>query len=153
MSTHKNLISCPSKKQETKVIVLKGLPGCGKTFYALGILKREKYKYLRVSKDEIRQMINGEKWANKNENVVLEIRDTIIIAAINEGFNVIVDDTNLNPHHIERIKKLVKGKAFIEIVDLTSVPLEECIERDKSRKDSVGEKVIRDMYERYIKTG
>lgn len=95
-------------------------------------------------------MINGDKWGNKNENLVLDMRDSIITNAINKGVNVIVDDTNLNPYHIKRIKKLIGNKAIFETIDFATVPLDICIKRDKQRKDCVGDEVIKDMYEKYL---
>jgi predicted kinase len=44
-----------------------------------------------------------------NEKVVLEIRDSIIESSLDNGFSVIVDDTNLNPIH-ERDLKLLAAK-------------------------------------------
>jgi tRNA uridine 5-carbamoylmethylation protein Kti12 len=75
----------------------------------------------------------------------------MILLALESGYNVIVDDTNLNPKHYDHIRDLIKGKANLVIKDFTDVPLALCIERDLKRLDSVGETVIRRMYNQYLK--
>src|SRR3972149_11804038 len=115
-----------------KILFLKGLPGSGKTTYALELLKQEPKKYLRVNKDEIRQMIFGERWTRVNEPLVLKIRDWIITEGLKSGLDVIVDDTNLNPFHLKSLQKKFGCIAQIEVVDFTNVPLAVCIERDKN---------------------
>ena len=71
--------------------------------------------------------------------------------ALEDGKHVIIDDTNLHPKHVERIKELINGKARLVIKDFTDVPLDVCIERDLKRTNSVGEKVIRSMYNKFLK--
>jgi len=104
-----------------KVLILKGLPASGKTTYALELMAKSPGKYIRVSKDETREMIYGKRWTKQGEPLVLAIRDEIIKLALKEKKDVIVDDTNLNPYHIKRINKIVGDKAEMEIVDFTQV--------------------------------
>lgn len=40
--------------------------------------------------------------------------------------------------------------AELELIDLSDVPLELCLERDRKRQSFVGSGVIMDMYERYL---
>ncbi|HBC72368.1 MAG: Polynucleotide 5'-hydroxyl-kinase [Candidatus Amesbacteria bacterium GW2011_GWB1_47_19] len=135
-----------------KVLILKGLPASGKTTYALELMAKSPGKYIRVSKDETREMIYGKRWTKQGEPLVLAIRDEIIKLALKEKKDVIVDDTNLNPYHIKRINKIVGDKAEMEIVDFTQVSVEVCIERDKQRDRSVGERIIREMHLKYVKS-
>lgn len=77
-------------------------------------------------------------------------KKTIIFALLQEGYNILVDDTNLNPKNISIIKDMAKTieslngcSIEVKIKDFTDVPVKECVERDKLRgKESVGEKVI-----------
>jgi histidinol phosphatase-like enzyme len=81
------------------------------------------------------------------------MRDDLIIYFLNHDYNVISDDTNLKPgleDHFRHIASLFS--ADFEIKDFTDISLDECIKRDKYRNDhNVGEKVIKDMYDKYIK--
>lgn len=134
-----------------KVILMRGLPGSGKSTQAKKILAEGKGQYKRVSKDDLRNMLDDGEWSGKNEKFIIKIRNSIILQAIEDGYFVIVDDTNLNPKHEEQIKNLVQGKAIVEIIDFTSTDLETCIKRDLRRHYSVGESVIRDMYNKYLR--
>lgn len=133
-----------------KVIILKGLPASGKSTVARKLIDGNPGRYKRVNKDDIRAMLDNGKWSRDNEKFVLKTRDTLILAALGDGKHVIVDDTNLNPKHEARIRQLVKGKAKVE-VEFFDVPVDECIERDLKRPVSVGEKVIKKMYNDYLK--
>lgn len=129
-----------------KVIMLKGLPGSGKSTWAKQ-MSRNNQQYLRVNKDEIREMIG---YTPHRESMVLDIRDLIVMSGLNRNKNVIVDDTNFNPKHEQRLRGIAKGsKAEFEIMTFDT-PLKECIANDLKREKSVGEKVIRQMYNQYL---
>ena len=147
-----------------QVILTKGLPASGKSTWAKKLMKEHPGEYKRVNKDELRAMIDCGQWSRKNEEFILEIRNCVIDFAMIQNFNVIVDDTNLSPKHEAEIREMVKRyndnylslsltpKPVYEVViqDFTTVSVEECIERDKARVNSVGERVIRQMYRQYL---
>jgi predicted kinase len=132
-----------------KVILTKGLPASGKSTWAKELLAKEQ-GWKRVNKDDLRAMLDNGKWSKENEKFVLKIRDELILSTLNQGFNVIVDDTNLHHKHEQQIKELIKGKAGLEIKDFTDISLDECIRRDQKRSNYVGEKVIKDMHKQYL---
>jgi predicted kinase len=132
-----------------KVIVTYGLPASGKSTFAKELLKQG--NWVRVNKDDLRLLLHGGKWSRENEKVVEASRDMLIATALAAGKNVVVDDTNLHPKHIARIKELVKGQATVEVKDFTDVSVEECIRRDSKRSNYVGEKVIRNMYNQFLR--
>lgn len=133
-----------------KVIILKGLPASGKSTYAKELVDKNPGMYKRVNKDDLRAMLDNGKWSKDNEKFVLQIRDKIILEGLEGGKHIIVDDTNLAPKHENRIKQLVKGKAEVE-TKFFEIDIEEAIERDLKRPVSVGEKVIRSMYNQFLK--
>ena len=133
-----------------KVILLKGLPGSGKSTFAKDLISKYPNTYKRINKDDLRSMLDNGKHSDDSEKFITQVRDALILMALEKGKHVIVDDTNLAPKHEERIKQLIKGKAELEIKDFTNVPLETCIKNDLKRVTSVGEKVIRDMYKQFI---
>ncbi len=134
-----------------KVILTKGLPASGKTTWAKKLINKHPNMYKRVNKDDLREMLDNSKWSKSSEKFILKIRDNIILEALDFGKHVIVDDTNLHSKHEINIKELVKGKAVVEIKDFTDVPLQICIERDLKREKSVGRKVIKSMYNSFLK--
>ncbi|MEM7039531.1 MAG: AAA family ATPase [Bacteroidota bacterium] len=138
------------KKTMKKVYVYKGLTASGKSTAAKKVIDENPGAYKRVNKDDLRMMLDNNKWSKGNEKFVLNMRDHIILAALEAGKHVIVDDTNLHPRHVTRIQNLVKGKAEVEVVDFMHVSPETCIERDLKRPNSVGARVIRRMYQQYM---
>ena len=135
-----------------KVIICKGLPGSGKTRWAKEFLKGNP-SFIRANRDEIRLML-GRSFSHRFEDVVTKVEHSAILAALEKGYDVIVDDTNLNPVTVKKIEDLVLGKAEIEIKSFLDVSPEECIKNDSERegKSKVGPDVIWGMYNKYLKT-
>lgn len=135
-----------------RLILLKGLPASGKSTWAKEQVTKEPGRWKRINKDDLRAMLDNNKWSRHNEEFVLLMRDTMALAALDKGFNVIIDDTNLHPKHEQHLRELAKEKkAKFEVKDFTDVTLEECIERDRNRWPSVGEVVIRRMYNQFLR--
>lgn len=132
----------------SKILMLKGLPASGKTTYAKTLVYAKKYK--RINKDDLRAMLDDSEWSKSNEIFILHIRDMIIIEALEDNQNVVVDDTNFAPKHEQTLRDIAKEfKASFE-VKFFDTPVEECIARDLKRHNSVGSKVIMQMYNQYI---
>lgn len=132
-----------------KIIMTKGLPASGKSTWAREMCAQG---YKRVNKDDLRAMIDDGKWSKGNEKFVLSMRDFLVRSAIKQGHSVIVDDTNLDQSHEVTLRGIADDLAVeFEIKDFTDVPLSVCLERDSKRPNSVGKKVIMDMYNRYLK--
>lgn len=134
-----------------QVIITKGLPGSGKSTWAKKQVSENPNGIKRISKDELRDMLDNGAHSNDAEKFILAARDSLISIALHAGKHVIVDDTNLAPKHEDKIRQLVKGLAEVLIQDFTNVPIETCIARDLSRPRSVGEAVIRRMYNQFLK--
>lgn len=134
-----------------KLVMTKGLPGSGKTTWAKHVFEVEPNTVL-VCKDDLRAMLFCSAWTRDREKFVLQMRDFVVSSGLKAGKNVIVHDTNLAPKHEERLKQLAhEAKAEFEVKDFTWVSVEECIKNDLKRLNSVGEKVIRDMYRDFLK--
>jgi predicted kinase len=138
------------KKQ--KVYITKGLPSSGKSTWAKQLL--ETYKdntCVRVNNDEIRLELNttNEIWTPKFEKEVRKVRFERMAKALYSGYDLIVDNTNLNPKTFNSLKTwLIQNFPGVEIIEKSffDVPVEICIERDKLRgKESVGADVILKM--------
>ena len=131
------------------IYATKGLPGSGKTTWALSFLQthRQTQKTVRINNDELRLMLTGGTYDPKIDDIVGEMRRVAIAAALARGHDVIVDNCNLSKRaHAELIDKATQFHASIVWEDLTYVPILECIRRDSQRAQPVGRKVIRRMY-------
>lgn len=130
-----------------KIILLKGLPGSGKSYWAKAQCNAET---VRVNKDDIRAMMGGE-FSKGKENITLAIRDQAVIQALKQGKTIIVDDTNFAPQHEARMREIALAfDAQVEIM-LFDTPVADCIKRDAARPNPVGKAVIMDMYRKYLK--
>lgn len=147
----------------TKVILCRGVQGSGKTTWSKEYCKAN-HNTIRVNRDDIRKMFN-QKWSKKLEIVVKSCELEAIRSAINVGIDVVVDDvSNLNPMTESTIREIIRkynraGFAFskkhtecVLIYKDFFIPIGECIENDKKRKDNVGKDVIIDTYNRYKST-
>lgn len=134
---------------KNKIIFLKGLPASGKSTWAKEFVEKNP-GWLRLNKDDMRQMLHDNKWTKGNEKQVLMARDAIIRAALTMEYNVIVDDTNFAPQHFETINQIAENfDAEIE-VKYFDTSLAECLARNQDRPNRVSDKVIKDMYYEYV---
>lgn len=132
--------------QTIKMLV--GLPASGKTTRAKEL---EKEGWVRICKDDIRA--NMEHYTRKKEKEVIRTRNFLIRQALQNGKNVVIDDTNLNPIHERSIRAIARefNVEFEKDTSFLEVPIKTCIERDLKRPNSVGQNVIYSMYYRWIK--
>lgn len=129
----------------------KGLPGSGKSTWAREYVLTHPGS-MRLNKDELREMLHAGKHTKYNEKQVLQYRDALTRLALAAKKTVIIDDTNLNPIHQEAMHKIAQDYGVpLLIQSFMEVPLDECIARDKKREKTVGEKVIRTMYNQYVR--
>lgn len=134
-----------------------GLPASGKTTYARELVKANS-SIVRANLDDIRLLLHGPqtKFSKAREKAAVLMQDAMITAALIEGHDVICDDTNLNPRAQSRLAGIAESVGA-ELVrqDFSDVPLGECIKRDALRGQagnrSVGEDVIRGMWDRWLK--
>ena len=144
-----------------KVILCRGIQGSGKTTWGKQWVLEDSEHRVRFNNDDIRNML-GKYWVPSREGLVKNLKDTFLWSSMSHGFDIVIDNMNLNPKELEYYNKVLdnwnnpKGIVFdsvrpkydIEIKNFFT-PLEDCIERDSKRPNPIGEKVIRDTYERY----
>jgi predicted kinase len=144
-----------------KIIMTVGLPASGKSTWAKEQVAKSHGKIKRVNKDDLRALLDAGTWSRDREKFVLKIRDAVIRESMAQGLDIIVDDTNLAPKHINHIKQMVEQhnsigtipffEYTVEVNDsFLEVPYKTCVKRDLARPNSVGEKVIRQMYIQFV---
>lgn len=142
----------------SKLITYRGLPASGKTtdaYYKLGYLNAIGEKTMIVERDALRFMNGYGKYAGEFENTITTQQHALIRDGLKRNFNVISPDTNLNMKSLKGLIKIAEHYgAGVEIIDLDT-PLDECIGRDSLRggRNQVGEEVIRNFHNRYLKNG
>lgn len=141
--------------KKVKAIFLKGIPASGKTTWAKEFIKSNP-KYVRVNRDDIRSMLSI-KWSRDVEKTVVQIQQESIFSALDNGYNVIIDDTNLSEPKMKELKDYIKcAMEFSKLYEVTfsekffDISLKEAIKRDSERENPVGQTVIKRFYYQYI---
>ena len=139
-----------------KIILTRGIQGSGKSTWARQWVVEDPENRVRINNDDIRNML-GKYWVTEREPLVSEIKQNIVTNAMSRGYDIVVDNMNLNPKevkfwqdivHNNEVNPISKYLYEIEFKDFF-IPLEECIRRDAMRPNPIGEKVIRDTWRRY----
>lgn len=148
-----------------KLILTRGIQGSGKSTWARQWVEEDPEHRIRINNDDIRNML-GPYWIPAREDLVSNTKRNIAHNAIQYGYDIVVDNMNLNPKEVKFWQDLVNlhnkhitdpdiitpdwvpWKYEIEFKDFF-IPLEECIRRDAMRPHPIGEKIIRDTWRKY----
>ncbi|MEU7069932.1 AAA family ATPase [Streptomyces narbonensis] len=138
------------------VHVMTGLPASGKTTAARALQAEAEGRVRRVNLDDLRTMLDvpapERGRSHAHERTVLDIQDAAVRSAVDDGFDVVVDNTHLTPHIPKRLKAAVTGRPVTFVVhDFTHVPVDECVRRDAARERPVGEEIIRILADKHAK--
>jgi predicted kinase len=139
-----------------KLIICRGIQGSGKSTWAKQWCHEDPENRIRFNNDDIRNML-GDYWVPNREKVVTATYNTVLAYSMEKGYNIVVDNMNLNPKTCAELEKMVKDfnenytydwKYEIEYKDFW-IPVDECVRRDAKREHPIGEKVIRQTWRRY----
>lgn len=132
-----------------------GMQASGKSTWAEQFIK-ENQNYKRVNRDLIRHMLSAYTFDNPNENLVTRIEEDIIQSLIDHKYNVIIDKMNLNETLLKKeqswIEEYCYQKHSLRVnFELKEFPitLAEAIERDSKRSFPIGEKVLKNTWNKY----
>lgn len=136
------------------VHVMTGLPASGKTTLALELVDASHGQMRRVNRDDLRRMLDnntGGRLYRGHEETILTIQDSAILAILDSGHDLIIDNTHLTSRIPNRYRALLAGRDITWVVhDRTDVPLDKCLRRDAARPNSVGEKAIRELHQAHL---
>jgi predicted kinase len=145
-----------------KLILCRGIQGSGKSTWAKAWVAEDPENRIRINNDDIRNML-GKYWVTSRETITSFVKHKTAIVAMAHGYDIVVDNMNLNPKEVKFWEDLVnnhnkdkegispdwvKYEYEIEFKDFF-ISLDECIRRDAMRSNPIGEKVIRDTWRRY----
>lgn len=135
------------------VVLLRGVPGSGKSTAALQLMNDFPDQFVRVNRDDIRMMMFGEYHftgddANTKEKAVTHVEHSLIKSAIKAGKRPLVDATNLNMQSVKGILRIAGAHGMdVDHIDF-EVSQEEAIKRDSGREKKVGEDVIKKFFQK-----
>lgn len=148
-----------------KIILCRGIQGSGKTTWAKQWVLEDPEHRVRFNNDDIRNML-GKYWVPSREgpikDLIKDLKGLFLWEVISYGFDVVIDNMNLNPKELEYYERVlndwnnpkgvipavVRPKYELEFKNFF-IPLQDCIERDSKRPNPIGEEVIRKTYEKY----
>jgi predicted kinase len=134
------------------VVLTKGLQASGKSTWAKQQVRTQD-NWKRINKDDLRAMLDDNLWSSTKEKFILKARDSLLTTALLQGFNVVIDDTNLDNKHWKDILFLLT-KMDIDVTlreQPFPIDLEEAIKRDAARPKPIGEEAITNTWKRYLK--
>ena len=140
--------------EKRKLILCRGIQASGKSTWAKAWVKGDPEHRVRFNNDDIRNML-GEYWVPSREGLVTELKTSFACGAIRKGYNIVVDNMNLNPKEVKWWENVIEitGKTAgfeyeLEFKDFF-ISVDECIRRDAMREQPMGAKVIKDTWKRY----
>lgn len=143
-----------------KIIILRGLQGSGKSTFAKQWVNENPEHRLRFNRDDIRNML-GKYWVPSRESLIDSMYWNLLEQATSSGYDIVIDNMNLNEKYINEVNTFVEEtnlwleqaladfKYEVEIKDFFHVPLQTCIDRDAQRENPIGEKVIKNTFNKY----
>lgn len=138
------------------ILLVRGAPGCGKSTF----FRKYGLDIFSLSADELRmrcqspqQTVNGSVQIGfSNEKLVWDTLFRLLEIRMQNGEFTVIDATNSKAEEMNRYKKLADEYRYrIYLLDLTSLPIEECKRRNAMRDSlkQVPEEVIDKMYARF----
>lgn len=132
-----------------KIILCRGIQGSGKSTWAKKYILEDSKNRVRFNNDDIRNML-GKYWVTNRENIVKDIKDVFLHSSMTHGYDIVIDNMNLNPKELEYYNRIVsewnnpkethsdeyRQKYEIETKDFF-IPLQECIDRDVKRENPI----------------
>ena len=143
-------------KNTRTILILQGIPASGKTYFAKKWVNEDPEHRIRFNNDDIRHML-GKYWVPSREKIVERLKVGFFSNAMFSGYDIVVDNMNLNLRELEYIENLVLewnkdhdiSKYKTEYKQFFNVSLKTCIERDSKRDNKIGADVITGIYKRY----
>jgi predicted kinase len=132
-----------------------GLPGSGKTTAARTRVAADPEHWIRVNRDDLRIMGHGARLGTTTQEDTITVLQHAAVAALLEGHNVVVDDTNLRPATMDAWKRIADAAgAHLDVWDFTHVPIDVCHTRNEKRTGParVPRDVIDTMWTTYTTT-
>ena len=136
-----------------KVIITSGIPASGKSTWAKTLLKLEPLRWKRINRDSLRLMLDdnpGGNFEKSMEAFVNKTRMVLLESALRNGFNVVIDDTNipLGGKTYQEVCAVAALVGDVRVIEKSfPIPLEEALLRNKNAdRNPVPDQVIIDLY-------
>ncbi len=134
----------------TELLITVGCPASGKTTWANELVHKSGGSWMRVNRDDLRLMLKGGRYevGGPMEDIVTVAAHGAIRDALKRGINVVCDDTNATTKVRESLAKIAAEEGAAFAMKKMDASLKECIRRDVARERSVGEDVVRKIWQK-----
>jgi len=138
--------------KKLKLIICQGAPASGKTTWSKDyiITKQAKgdFSWVRLNRDDLRKS-TGVNYHFKNEKFITNLELNAIRHACANDLNIISDNTNLNPTHLEKLVSLAQELELDIEYQTFNISFEEALIRDSKRENPVGKRVLKSFFHKY----
>lgn len=140
-----------------KVIILRGLQGSGKSTWAKQWVNEDPEHRVRFNRDDVRNML-GKYWVPSRESLINDLYMMFLDSSLKKGYDIVVDNMNLDEKYIKEVKEIIEWNNSgvnpsyiyeVEEKNFFHIPLQVCIDRDAQRENPIGERVIRNTFNKY----
>lgn len=140
-----------------KMVILRGLPGAGKTTEAYHWVNEDADWRVRVSRDDLAQASYKKtvhELSRHQTDTIVHHETDLVTASLGAKLSVIIDDAiNLKSETVKFWYNIAdKYQVPVEVVDIDA-SLEDSLSRNRSRLFPVDDEIIRDFHKRYFKKG
>ena len=139
-----------------KLTITVGVSASGKTTWVKSLDEVEFFNTVNINKDDIRFNIikPGANWKTYNpkgnEPKVTQFQVALAQSAVSSRENIIISDTNLSPRARQFWESFAHKNGYDFEIKEFPISLEEAIERDANRDNSVGEEAIKKQYQLWL---
>jgi len=123
-----------------KLVVLVGIPGSGKSWYANNYLANDETEVL--SSDALRKELLGDETCQTNNELVFSTLYKRAKEFLLNGKNVVIDATNISMKDRRRTLSHFQGMEIERIAIVFATPVDLCHKRDLERDRTVGKDII-----------
>lgn len=99
------------------VYILKGLPASAKSTFARDLMKREPNRWVRVNRDDLRAMFHNSVFSKDKEEFIRSVQDQLILQALRDGNDVIIDNTHLVPQTVKKLHRLLASVGDVKVIE------------------------------------
>ncbi|WP_440711816.1 AAA family ATPase [Herbiconiux sp. YIM B11900] len=135
-----------------QLIITRGVPGAGKSQWAREWVAEDPASRARVNRDDIRMQLFGVHHGC-DERAVTFVQNGSVRALMVADFDIVLDNTNLNPRFLKHLFTLAEHHRYQVVVKDFYISFDEAVLRDLNRDRQVGADVIRGFFDRYLKNG
>lgn len=127
-----------------KLVLMAGIPGSGKTTLAQRLIDKG---FVCLNADLIREELWGDASDQRDKEKVFEVFFERLEEGLKRGWDIVIDNTNINGKHREPIIERARKAGYTDIqIWIIDTPLEVCLERNRLRERNVPEDIVENMY-------